>query len=62
MAHGLFMFNACQDLVPVVRDFPNIKVWLSLPSAWPILLDIEKIEIQKQTMNSSCFGMAQSDS
>ncbi len=61
MAHGLFVFNACQDLVLVVWDFPNIKVWLSLPSAWPVLLDIEKIEIQKQTKNSSCFGVAQSD-
>ncbi len=44
-------------LVPIIWDFPNIKVWLSLP----VLLDIEKIEIQKQTRNSSCFGVAQSD-
>jgi hypothetical protein len=61
MAHGLFVFNAYQDLVPVVWDFPNIKMWLSLPSVWSVLLDIEKIEIQKHTRNSSCFGVAQSD-
>jgi hypothetical protein len=47
MAQGLFMFNAYQDLVPAIWDFPNIKVWFFLPSAWPIFLDIEKIEIQK---------------
>jgi hypothetical protein len=25
--NGLFMFNACQDLMPTLWDFPNIKVW-----------------------------------
>jgi hypothetical protein len=61
MAHELFIFNDCQNLVHDVWDFPNIKVWLSLPSFSLIPLDIEKIEIQKQTMNSSCFHMGQSD-
>jgi hypothetical protein len=61
MAHRLFMFNAYQDLVPAIWDFPNTKVWLSMPSVWPVLLDIEKTKIQKQTKNSSCFGAAQSD-
>ncbi len=55
------MFNAYQDLMPIIWDFLNIKVWFSLPNAWRVLLDIEKIEIQKQTRNSSCFGVAQSD-
>jgi hypothetical protein len=61
MGHGLFMFNACQDLMPIVWDIPNTKVWLSMPSVWLVLLDIEKTEIHKQTRNSSCFGVAQSD-
>ncbi len=47
MAHGLFIFNAYPDLMFAIWDFPNIKVWLSLPGAWPIFLDIEKTKIQK---------------
>jgi hypothetical protein len=32
-----------------------------MPNAKLVLLDIEKIKIHKQTRNSSCFDVAQSD-
>jgi hypothetical protein len=51
------MFNACQDLVPCYLGFPQYKG----PSAWLVFLDIEKTEVQKQTRNSSFFGVAQND-
>ncbi len=55
------MFNACQDLVPCCLGFPQYKGVTFLPNAWLVFLDIEKIEVQKQTKNSSFFGVAQSN-
>jgi Rps23 Pro-64 3,4-dihydroxylase Tpa1-like proline 4-hydroxylase len=55
------MFNACQDLVHCCLGFPQYKGVTFCAQCLTKFLDIEKIEIQKQTKNSSCFGMAHND-